>query len=74
MDFNYDLHARDKKRMILNHPLLKAAKVTKDDIGKVFVLDPERESGKIMTRSEFEQLPTSQIGGWIEISEFEVNV
>jgi len=54
--------------------LLKKETVTKEDIGKIFYSNPSKEKGWIVTREEFWKLNPGDIGGWVEIGEFDLNI
>ena len=64
---------RDSLRLRRKPQLFKDMEVTQADVGKIFVLSPDETSGKIMTREAFLSLPLSQMKGWYEIDEFDIN-
>jgi hypothetical protein len=54
--------------------MLKEAKVTKEDVGKIFYSNPEKTEGWIVTNEYFLKIDADNVGGWTRISEFDVNV
>lgn len=67
------MHARDRLRSGLTHPLLRMAKIAKTDLRKIFVINAEKTSGRLMSRHDFLALDLSEIGEWAEVGEFDVN-
>lgn len=53
--------------------LLKKAKITKSDTGKIFYSNPEKKVGKIASNEDFLKLNPNEVGGWVRISELDVN-
>jgi len=53
--------------------LMDEAKITKDDIGKYYVMNADGTSGQIMTSDEMHTLNEDEIGGWSRIDMFDVN-
>ena len=68
-----DLHKRDALLLMLRPNVIKAMKIEKGDVGKIFVLNVGKTEAKIMTREEFLVLSVSSIGGWREVDTFDVN-
>lgn len=68
-----DLHLRDAKLMGLNHALMKTVTIVQADVGRIFVVSADQETGRIMQREEFLQIPVDQIHSWTQIGEFDVN-
>lgn len=67
------MHQVDARRMRLTSPLMKQAKLTLEDIGKIYVVNAEKTAGKIVSREELSAMEVEDIGEWIEIREFDVN-
>ncbi len=53
--------------------LLKQTKISKEDIGKIFYSDPEKKIGFIISNEDFLKMNPDDVGGWIRISELDVN-
>lgn len=50
------------------HPIMEETTFTRDDVGKIFVINPEKNAGRLMTNEEFIALNISEIGEWEEVS------
>lgn len=73
MNETEDMHKRDALRAKTSCPLMKGFKITGDDVGKIFVVTPEKTGGKIVTRQKFLEMDIEDIGEWDEITEFDIN-
>ncbi len=53
--------------------LIRAAKISQEDVGKFYVLSADKKSGQIMSHDEMFALEVDEIGGWYRIGEFDVD-
>lgn len=74
MDPFEKLHQRDALMSRFKPKLLEGVRITKDELGKFFVVNADKSAGRLMTRQELCALPISEIGEWYEIGEFDVTV
>ena len=63
---------RDALRSGLRPELLDQDPLTDDDIGKVYVVNPDRTAGRLMLNAEFLALDMAEIGEWYRINAFDV--
>ena len=54
--------------------LLREAKLTQLDVGKIFYSDPKKEKGVAVSREDFLLMNPDDIGGWTEITMFDVEL
>lgn len=54
--------------------LIRAIRISKEDVDKVFVMNAEGTSGILMTRDELLEYNIEKIGGWREIDGFDVMI
>ncbi len=66
------LHQRDALMSRFKPKLLEGVQITKDDLHKFFVVNPEKTAGRLMSREELCALPINEIGEWYEVGMFDV--
>lgn len=69
-----ELHQRDALRARLKPEPMKGIRITREDVGKVFVLREGKEVGELVTRETFATIPVAQIHMWDTVTEFDVPV
>lgn len=68
------LQQRDMLRLNIKPEELRIERITKDDVGKFYVVGPKGPPFRIVTREEFQYIPLAEISGWWDISEFDITV
>lgn len=67
-----ELHQRDALRSRITSSIMKDANLTKEDVGKVFVVNPQKTSARVMSHEEFLKLKLDEIGEWEIVAEFDI--
>jgi hypothetical protein len=66
------LHERDALCLKKKPESMIGKLIGKDDVGKYYVVGKDDFSSRIVTQEEFQHIPLAEIGGWWEISEFDI--
>ncbi|MCR4286095.1 MAG: hypothetical protein NUW00_04345 [Candidatus Kaiserbacteria bacterium] len=66
------MHKRDALRSRITSPVMKDANLTKEDVGKVFVVNSQKTSARVMSHEEFLGLKLDEIGEWEIVAEFDI--
>ncbi len=67
------LQMRNAQRVVFKPEPMKNIKITRADVGKVFLLRKGKDAGEIMSREAFLAIPVISIQAWVVVSEFDVN-
>ena len=70
-----DWQKRDKKRDDFGQKIIKLKRdrtFTQEDVGKIFLTNPKKTKGEVVSREKFNQIPPEDIGGWTEIDCFDL--
>ncbi len=68
------LHQRDVLRLNRKPEDLRIERITKDDVGKFYVIGPKGRPTGLVTREEFQRIPLAEISGWWEVDEFDITI
>jgi hypothetical protein len=63
---------RDALRSRLRPAVPLPTNLTRRDVGKIFVMNASKTSGRVMNREDFLALPLEEIGEWCDIGDFDV--